>query len=89
MSVRIVVLEGEPISKALRRLKNKLQASGAAWEARRRRYPKDATQERRTKRFQKRFKTRRATLLAQSVGEQPVASMAEAIKRFWERSGKP
>ena len=89
MGVRIVVRDGEPISQALRRLKQQLQLSGSALEARRRIYPTDRTQERRAKRFQKRFKARRATLLAQRLGEQPVASLQEATARFWERTGKP
>jgi ribosomal protein S21 len=89
MGVRILVREGETIGQALLRLKKQLQRTGATWEARRRRYPMDATQERRTKRFQKRFKARRATLLAQCAGEQPVASVTEATARFWERRGKP
>src|SRR3954467_15569120 len=70
MSVRIVVRPGEPISSALRRLRGQLQAAGVTWEMRRRRCPADFTQERRAKRFQKRLKARRATLLAQLAGEQ-------------------
>jgi ribosomal protein S21 len=88
MTVRIVVAQGEPISKALRRLKKKLEWSGWAWEARRRGHATDQTQERRAKRFQKRFKARQATLLAQRAGEQPVASLKEATTRFWKRTGK-
>lgn len=89
MAVRIVVVEGEPISKALRRLKKKLECSGSAWEARRRRHVIDQTQERRAKQFKKRFKARQATLLAQRTGEQPVASLKEATTRFWKQTGKP
>jgi hypothetical protein len=49
----------------------------------------DPTQARRAKRFQKRFKARQATLMAQKAGEQPVASLPEAGKRSWRRTGKP
>lgn len=52
-------------------------------------YFMDATQARRAKRFQKRFKARKATLLAQRAGESPVSSLAEATKAFWKRTGKP
>jgi hypothetical protein len=64
----------------------KTQVDGGS---RRRVYPTDRTQERRAKRFQKRFKARRATLLAQRSGEQPVESLKGATARFWERTGKP
>ena len=74
---------------ALRRFKKQLQLSRLAWEARRREHPDDGTQERRAKRFRKRFKARQATLVAQQAGEQPVGSLAEARRRFWERTGKP
>jgi ribosomal protein S21 len=89
MGVRIVVREGELIVQALRRLKKQLQRSGSAWEARRRADPVDRTQERRARRFRKRFKARQSTLLSQRAGEQPVASLAQATARFWERTGKP
>ncbi len=89
MNVRIVVADGEPISKALRRFKKKMEWSGTAWEVRRRGQPTDQTQERRAKRFGKRFKARQATLVAQRTGVQPVASLDEAAGRFWERTGKP
>ncbi len=89
MGVRIVVWDGEPISQARRRFRKKLEISGALWEARRRAYPADPAQERRAKRFQKRFKARQATLLAQHVGEQPVVSVTKAMARFWARTGKP
>jgi hypothetical protein len=56
---------------------------------RRRANPIDPTQARRAKRFQKRFKSRRSTLLAQMAGEQPVSSLAEAKAAFWRRTGKP
>jgi small subunit ribosomal protein S21 len=89
MGVRIVVGEREPIGLALRRLKKLLDRQGVTREIRRRRYFADATEDRRTKRFQKRFKARKATLLAQRAGEQPVSSLAEATKAFWKRTGKP
>jgi ribosomal protein S21 len=89
MGVRIQVRDGEPISEALRRLKRESDACGATWEARRRSYHVRATEERRAKRFQRRFKARRAILLAQIAGVKSVASVAEAKARFWKRTGKP
>jgi ribosomal protein S21 len=89
MGVRIVIGEGEPIEVALRRFKQLLGRQGVTWEMQRRIHFIDATQGRRAKRFQKRFKARRATLLAQTAGEQPVSSLAEATEAFWKRRGKP
>ena len=89
MGIRIVVGEREPIALALRRFKELLERQGVTWEMRRRACFVDATQVRRSKRFQKRFKTRKATLLAQRASEQPVSSLAEAAKVFWKRTGKP
>jgi ribosomal protein S21 len=89
MGVRIVVGEREPISLALKRFRQQLARQGVTWEMRRRVYFADPTQARRAKRFQKRFKARRATLLAQKAGEQAVSSLKEAVKAFWERTGKP
>jgi small subunit ribosomal protein S21 len=89
MGARIVVGEREPIGLALRRFKKLLERQGLTREMRRRKYAADPTQARRAKRFQKRFKARKATLLAQKAGEQPVSSLAEAIKKFWKRTGKP
>jgi ribosomal protein S21 len=86
MSVRIVVGEREPIGLALRRLRRSLQAEGVSWEMRRRRYFVPSTQDRRAKKFQKRFKARNATLLAQRAGEQPGFWPAA---EFWRRTGKP
>ena len=74
---------------ALRRFTKLLERQGVTWEMRRRTYFADPTQARRAKRFQKRFKARKATLLAQMAGEQPVSSLAEAKKAFWNRTGKP
>jgi ribosomal protein S21 len=79
--------DGEPIGQALRRFK-KLVAS-QVWEQRWHVHFVPVTQIRRAKQFQKRFKARRATLLAQKAGEQPVASIAEAVAEFWRRTGKP
>jgi small subunit ribosomal protein S21 len=89
MGVRIRVGEREPIGLALKRLKKLLIRENVAWEMRRRSCFADPTQQRRAKRFQKRFKARKATLLAQMAGEQPVASLAEAKAAFWKRTGKP
>jgi ribosomal protein S21 len=90
MSVRIVVGEREPIGLALRRFQRSMQAEGVSWEMRRRRFFVPATQERRAKRFQKRFKARKATLLAQQAGEQPaVRPRGEVVAKFWRRTGKP
>jgi ribosomal protein S21 len=89
MGVRIVVGEAEPIGLALRRFRKELERSGSVWEVRRRRYPSDGTQQRRAKRFRKRFEARRATLVQQSAGIQPVASLPEATAQFWRKTGKP
>jgi small subunit ribosomal protein S21 len=88
MGVRIVVAEREPIGLALKRFKRLLERHGVTRDVRRR-YFTDPTQGRRAKRFRKRFKARLATLLAQRAGKQPVASLAEAAKAFWKRTGKP
>ena len=84
-----MVGEREPIVLALRRFKKVLERQGVTWEMRRRTCFADATQARRAKRFQKRFKARKATLLAQRAGEQPVSSLAGATVTFWKRTGKP
>jgi small subunit ribosomal protein S21 len=89
MGVRIVVWDLEPIGLALRRFKKKLERQGVTWEMGRRAYFDDPTQARRAKRFKKRFKARKATLLAKLVGEQPGASLTQAQKKFWKRTGKP
>jgi ribosomal protein S21 len=70
MGIRIVVGEPEPIGLALKRFKRLLERQGVTWEIRRRVHFTDPSQARRAKRFQKRFKSRRATLLAQRAGEQ-------------------
>jgi small subunit ribosomal protein S21 len=89
MGVRIVVGEREPIGLALSRFKKLLERQGVTWEMSRRAYFVEASQACRAKRFQKRFKARKATLLAQMAGEQPVCSLAEAAETFWRRTGKP
>jgi small subunit ribosomal protein S21 len=89
MGVRIVVGEREPIGLALRRFKKLLERQGVLWEMRRRAYFADPSQARRAKRFRKRFKARKETLLAQRAGEQPVSSLAEATAAFWKQTGKP
>jgi hypothetical protein len=49
-----------------------------------------ATEARRAKKFQKRFKARKATLLAKMAGEQPTEATASELKiAFWKRTGKP
>src|SRR6516165_3548850 len=87
MTIRIVVWQAEPIGQALRRLRKKLERSGVVWEVRRRKYPVDMTNQRRAKRFQKRFKARQSTLFEQSSGVQPVASLKEAKAQFCRRTG--
>jgi small subunit ribosomal protein S21 len=89
MGVRIVLADKEPIQLALKRFKKSLERHGVKWEQRRRGHFIEATQMRRAKKFQKRFKARRATLLAQKAGEQPVGSIDDAVEKFWERTGKP
>ena len=89
MGVRIVLAEKEPISLALKRLKNQLQREGVSWGQRRRKCFIKPTEFRRAKKFQKRFKARKATLLAKQAGEQPVESFGEAVDKFWEITGKP
>jgi small subunit ribosomal protein S21 len=89
MGVRVVVGEREPIGAALRRFKKQLEWEGVPLETRRRAYFVDGTEIRRAKRFRKRFKAREAVLVAQMAGELPVASIAEAQREFWRRTGKP
>jgi small subunit ribosomal protein S21 len=89
MGVRMRLHDGEPVGQALRRFKKLLASHGQIWELRRHVYFVPATQIRRAKRFQKRFKARRATLLAQRAGQQPVASISDAAAEFWRRTGKP
>ncbi len=89
MAARIRLHDGELIGQALRRFKKLLARHGHIGEQRRHFHFVPATQLRRAKRFQKRFQARRATLLAQQAGEQPVASLAEATAELWRRTGKP
>ena len=90
MGVRIVLADKEQIGLALRRLKKLLEREGVTWETRRRRSFVKPTQMRRAKEFKKKFKARKATLLAKMAGEQPSASSsAELVEAFWKRTGKP
>jgi small subunit ribosomal protein S21 len=89
MGVRIVLADKEPIGVALRRFKKLLERSGLTRDLNRQQSFEKPTKIRRAKQFNKRFKARRATLLAQTYGEQPVASVVEAHKRFWKKTGKP
>lgn len=97
MRVRIVVADKEPIALALKRFNRSLEQNGVNWEMRKRGLriqPNGcafkATATRRAKKFQKRFKARKATLLAKMAGEQPTDSSASELKAsFWKRSGKP
>ena len=97
MGVRIVVADKEPIELALKRFKGLLQQHGVNWEIRKRGYliqPNGctfkATETRRAKKFQKRFKARKATLLAKLAGERATDSSASELKSaFWKRTGKP
>jgi small subunit ribosomal protein S21 len=88
MGVRIVLADKEPIGLALRRFKRLLERHRASYLPRRHRYFVKPTEIRRAKRFQKKFKARRATLLAKQAGEQPVSSLSEAASVFWKRTGK-
>jgi small subunit ribosomal protein S21 len=90
MGVRMRVHDNEPIGQALRRFKRLIEQNGGFWEARHRAWRfAPGTQQRRRKQFRKRFKARKATLLAQKAGEQPVASVKQAVVQFWMRTGKP
>jgi small subunit ribosomal protein S21 len=89
MGIRMRLHDGEPVGQALRRFKKLVSSHGLVWEQRKHVHFVPATQLRRAKRFQKRFKARRATLLAQKAGQQPVTSLAEAVVEFWRRTGKP
>jgi hypothetical protein len=74
----------------LKRLKECLERHGVTWEINRRRQFRPASQIRRAKRFQKRFKARKATYLAQVAGEQPaLTTLHQAQEEFWKRTGKP
>jgi ribosomal protein S21 len=97
MGVRIVVADEEPIALALRRFKRSLDQHGVNWELRRRGLliqptgcTFKATEARRAKKFQKRFKARKATLLDKMAGKQATDSSVSELKTaFWKRSGKP
>jgi len=97
MGVRIVVRDNEAIASALKRFKRVLEQHGVHWELRRRGlriqrggFTFKATETRRAKKFQKRFKARKATLLAKMAGEQPTEATASELKiAFWKRTGKP
>ena len=97
MGVRVVVADKEPIALALKRFKRLLEQHGVNWELRKRGYlirPNGctfkATETRRAKKFQKRFKGREATLLAKMAGVQATDSSASELKiAFWKRTGKP
>ena len=97
MGVRIVVADKEPIALALKRFKRSLEQHGVNREMRKRGLliqPNgcafEAAATRRAKKFQKRFKSRKATLLAKMAGEQASDSSASELKTaFWKRSGKP
>jgi len=97
MGVRVVVAENEPITSALKRFKRSLEKHSVNWEIQKRGYliqPNGctfkATETRRAKKFQKRFKARKATLLAKIAGIQSTTSSACELKlAFWKRTGKP
>jgi ribosomal protein S21 len=89
MGVRVLLADGESAGQALKRLRKRLERHGALWELRRRTYYLKPAHARRAKRFRKRFKARLATFLAQKAGEQTAASLAEAARKFWRRTGKP
>ena len=89
MGIRIVLADKEPINAALRRFKKLLERSGLTRDLRRQESFQKPTEIRRRKRFKKWFKARLATLVAQTDGKQPVASMVEVHKAFWKKTGKP
>lgn len=89
MVIRMRLHDGEPIGQALRRFNKLLMRQNHFWDSRRRGRFVCATQLRRRKKFQKRFKARQATLDAQRGGVQSVESLEEATVRFWRRTGKP
>jgi ribosomal protein S21 len=97
MGVRIVVADKEPIVLALKRFKRSVEQHGVNWEMRKRGLliqPNGctfkATAARRAKKFQKRFKARKATMLAKMAGEQAADSSPSKLKTaFWKRMGKP
>jgi small subunit ribosomal protein S21 len=89
MGVRIVLADKEQVGLALRRFKELLECEGVSWETRRRRSFVKFTQTRRAKQFRKKFKARKATLLAKMAGQQPsVFSASELADAFWKKSGK-
>ena len=97
MGVRIVVGDKEPIALALKRFKGSLEQHGVNWEMRKRGLliqpngcAYEATATRRAKKFQKRFKARKAMLVAKMAGEQTADSSSSDLKTaFWKRTGKP
>jgi ribosomal protein S21 len=97
MGVRIVLAEKEPIGLALRRFQKKLERNGVTIEIRYRTCYLKPVEARRAKRFQKRFKARKATLQAKLAGEQVAklagdrgtSSSASLIEDFWKKTGKP
>ncbi|MCE9562444.1 MAG: 30S ribosomal protein S21 [Planctomycetes bacterium] len=89
MGVRIKVAERETIGQALRRFKSQLEREGVAWELRRRGCFVDATEIRRAKQFQKKFKTRKAALLARISAGLSGPALDAARTEFWRRTGKP
>lgn len=89
MGVRVTVLDGEPIGITLRRFKKQVERAGMAREIRLQAHFIRGTEVRRAKKFHKRFKTRKAALLAKMSGVLPAASVAEAHSEFWRRTGKP
>ena len=80
---------GESIGQALKRFRKLLERHGVSWELRKRKHFVTLTEIRRAKKFRKRFKARRATLLAQKASEQPVTKLAELVEVFWRKTGKP
>jgi hypothetical protein len=97
MGVRIDLAHQKPSALALKRFKKLLEQHGVTWELRKRGYliqphgcTFTATATRRAKKFQKRFKARRATLLAKIAGIQTSDSSASELNvAFWKRTGKP
>jgi ribosomal protein S21 len=96
MGVRIVVAANESVGLALKRFKRLLKQHGVNWEMQKRGLliqPNgckfEATETRRAKKFQKKFKAREATLHAKLTGQQPTdLSASELTSAFWERTGK-
>ena len=89
MGVRVVVGEREPIGVALRRLKKQAERAGVPRELRMHAEFVGGTEQRRAKRFRKRFKAREAALVAKMAAGLSGPALDAAKAEFWRRTGKP